>query len=73
MILANVFEGKATISVGLSDDVVKEKGWHAGNVVRALAKHIQGGGGGQPAFATAGGKNPEGIDKVLADWQNHFS
>ena len=73
VILANVFEGKATISVGLSDDVVKEKGWHAGNAVRALAKHIQGGGGGQPAFATAGGKNPEGIDKVLADWQNHFS
>ncbi len=73
VILANVFEGKATISVGLSDDVVKEKSWHAGNAVRELAKHIQGGGGGQPAFATAGGKNPEGIDKVLADWQNHFS
>jgi len=71
VIIGNVSEGKVTISIGVSDDLVA-KGWHAGNAVKALAKHIQGGGGGQPAFATAGGKNPEGIDKVLADWPNHF-
>ena len=71
VIIGNVSEGKVTISIGVSDDLVA-KGWHAGNAVKALAKHIQGGGGGQPAFATAGGKNPEGIDKVFADWPNHF-
>lgn len=73
VILANQMDGKATISVGISDDLVKEKGWHAGNAVRSLAKHIQGGGGGQPAFATAGGKNPEGLDKVLAVWKEEFN
>ena len=73
VIFANAWEGKATVSVGISDEVVADKGWHAGNAVRALAQHIQGGGGGQPAFATAGGKNPEGLDKVLSDWKNHFA
>ena len=73
VILANAIDGKVTLSIGVSDDLLEVKDWHAGNAVRALSKHIQGGGGGQAAFATAGGKNPEGIDKVLADWQNHFS
>jgi alanyl-tRNA synthetase len=73
VIFANAWEGKATVSIGISDEVVADKGWHAGNAVRALAQHIQGGGGGQPAFATAGGKNPEGLDKVLSDWKNHFA
>ena len=73
VIFANAWEGKATVSIGISDEVVADKGWHAGNAVRVLAQHIQGGGGGQPAFATAGGKNPEGLDKVLSDWKNHFA
>lgn len=73
VIFANAWEGKATVSIGISDEVVADKGWHAGNAVRALAQHIQGGGGGQPAFATAGGNNPEGLDKVLSDWKNHFA
>lgn len=73
VVLANVWEGKATVSIGMSDDVVSDFGWHAGNAVRELAKHIQGGGGGQPAFATAGGKNPEGIDRVLAHWPEMFT
>ena len=73
VIFANAWEGKATVSIGISDEVVAHKGWHAGNAVRALAQHIKGGGGGQPAFATAGGKNPEGLDKVLSDWKNHFA
>jgi alanyl-tRNA synthetase len=73
VIFANAWEGKATVSIGVSDELVADKGWHAGNAVRELAKHIQGGGGGQPAFATAGGKNPEGLDKVLSDWKNHFA
>ena len=73
VIFANAWEGKATVSIGISDEVVADKGWHAGNAVRALAQNIQGGGGGQPAFATAGGKNPEGLEKVLSDWKNHFA
>lgn len=72
VVLANQLDGKATISIGVSDDLIADKGWHAGNAVRSLAQLIQGGGGGAPAFATAGGKNPEGLDKVLVEWKNHF-
>ena len=60
--------GKPTLTVSLSDDLVAE-GKNAGQLVREAAKLMQGGGGGQPHFATAGGKNPDGlsaaIDKVL--------
>ncbi|MGP2570435.1 alanine--tRNA ligase [Ornithobacterium rhinotracheale] len=65
IVVANLYEEKATISVGISDELAKEKGLHAGNLVREWAKEIHGGGGGQPTFATAGGKSPEGLDKVL--------
>jgi alanyl-tRNA synthetase len=65
MVVANESEGKATISCYISKDLVKSKNLHAGTVVRELAKHIQGGGGGQPFFATAGGKNPAGIQEAL--------
>ena len=73
VILGNVVNGKITLSIGLSDDLVASKGWHAGNAVRVLAKHINGGGGGQPGFATAGGKDPDGMDKVLEEWKKEFS
>ncbi|MCM1033996.1 MAG: alanine--tRNA ligase [Paludibacter sp.] len=63
------FEGKPMISVFLSQPMIQQ-GLHAGNLVKSAAKHIQGGGGGQPFMATAGGKNPEGlqaaIDEILA-------
>ncbi|MGB1120185.1 MAG: alanine--tRNA ligase [Chitinophagales bacterium] len=58
-------QGKVTLSIAFSQDLIDEHGFHAGNMVRELAKHIQGGGGGQPFFATAGGKNPEGLDQAL--------
>jgi alanyl-tRNA synthetase len=56
---------KATLTVILSKNIVEEKNLDAGKIVRELGKHIQGGGGGQAHFATAGGKNPTGIDAAL--------
>ena len=65
LVLGSEQEGKATITICIGDDLLKSKGLHAGNIVREVAKEIQGGGGGQPGFATAGGKNPEGIEKAI--------
>jgi alanyl-tRNA synthetase len=49
----------------ISENLVADKKLHAGNLVKELAKEIQGGGGGQPFFATAGGKDVSGLDKVI--------
>ncbi len=57
--------GKALLSCYISKDIVASKNLNAGQIVRELGKYIQGGGGGQPFFATAGGKNPEGISEAL--------
>ncbi len=65
-VLAADIDGKPQIAVMISDNLVKEKNLHAGNMVKTLAKEIQGGGGGQPFFATAGGKDLNGLDKVVA-------
>ena len=59
-------DGKAILSCYISKNLVESKGLNAGTIVRELGKHIQGGGGGQPFFATAGGKNPDGIDAALS-------
>ncbi len=59
--------GKALLSCYISKNLVAEKGLNAGQMVRDLGKYIQGGGGGQPFFATAGGKNPGGLDEALAN------
>jgi alanyl-tRNA synthetase len=68
VVIACATAGKPTLTVALSDDLVKE-GKNAGQLVREAAKLMQGGGGGQPHFATAGGKNPDGmkaaVDKVI--------
>ena len=66
LVLGSENDGKATLSVLVSDELVATRGMNAGNIVRELAKSIQGGGGGQPGFATAGGKNPSGLDEALA-------
>ncbi|RLD19176.1 MAG: alanine--tRNA ligase, partial [Bacteroidetes bacterium] len=60
-------DGKAQLHVGISKGIAGKEGLHAGNLIRELAKAIGGGGGGQPFYASAGGKNPSGIDKALAD------
>lgn len=64
-LLAAEKEGKALLACYISKDMAFEKGWNAGSIVRELGKYIQGGGGGQPFFATAGGKNPAGIPEAL--------
>ena len=68
-VVGSVFNEKPMLNVMLSDDMVKDHGLNAGLLVREAAKLMQGGGGGQPHFASAGGKNPDGlsaaIDKVI--------
>lgn len=58
-------DGKASLSLIISDNLVNERSLHAGNIIRETSKLIQGGGGGQPFFATAGGKDPNGLDAAL--------
>ncbi|WP_109619167.1 alanine--tRNA ligase [Sediminitomix flava] len=62
-------DGKPQVAVMISDNLVEEKGLNAGQIVRELAKEIKGGGGGQPFFATAGGKDITGLDAVVAKAQ----
>ena len=49
----------------LSEDMVKEHGLHAGNIIREAAKLIKGGGGGQPHYASAGGKDLNGLGEAI--------
>ena len=66
LVLASKKGGKPVISCYISKELVAQKDYNAGAIVRDLGKHIQGGGGGQAFFATAGGKNPDGIAAALA-------
>jgi alanyl-tRNA synthetase len=65
LLFATEQEGKALLSCYISKELVASKKLNAGTIVRELGKFIQGGGGGQPFFATAGGKNPAGITEAL--------
>lgn len=58
-------DGKCTLSIIVNEELAKARGIHAGNLIREASKLIQGGGGGQPFFATAGGKNPEGLQDAI--------
>lgn len=66
LVFASEQNGKALLSCYVSKDLVSSKNLNAGTIVRNLGSYIQGGGGGQPFFATAGGKNPAGIPDALA-------
>ncbi|KHE41568.1 MULTISPECIES: alanine--tRNA ligase [Rikenellaceae] len=64
MVLGTKADGKVNLAVVLGDDVVA-RGLNASEIVREAAREIQGGGGGQPFFAMAGGKRPEGLDRAM--------
>lgn len=64
MVFATSSGGKATLLVSVSDDLL-DKGYHAGKIIKELAKHIGGGGGGKADMAQAGGKKPDGISKAF--------
>ncbi|WP_142601722.1 alanine--tRNA ligase [Solitalea koreensis] len=65
LVIAADIDGKPNLTVMLSDNLVADKGLNASQIVRELGKEIQGGGGGQPFYATAGGKNLSGLRKAL--------
>jgi len=65
LVLAAEIDGKANVHVMISENLIKERGLNASAIIRELAKAVNGGGGGQPFYATAGGKEPAGIPLLL--------
>ena len=72
LLFGSDYGGKAILTCYISKDLAQEKNLNAGQVVRELGKYIQGGGGGQAFFATAGGKNPAGINEALQAVKRYF-
>lgn len=66
LVLGAEINGKPNLTIALSDNLQKDKNLHAGNIIREAAKEMQGGGGGQPFYATAGGNNVAGLDAAIA-------
>jgi alanyl-tRNA synthetase len=66
LVLGAEVNGKPNLTIALSDNLQKDKNLHAGNIIREAAKEMQGGGGGQPFYATAGGNNVAGLDAAIA-------
>jgi alanyl-tRNA synthetase len=66
IIFGSVSNDKPQLTICISPDLAKAKGWNAGAMVKELAKDIKGGGGGQPVFATAGGTDASGLAGALA-------
>ncbi|PHQ61242.1 MAG: alanine--tRNA ligase [Maribacter sp.] len=73
LLFATERDGKALLSCYISKGLVVSKNLNAGTIVRELGKYIQGGGGGQPFFATAGGKNPAGIAEALTKAKEYIA
>lgn len=65
MVIGATIDGKAHLALTISENIVKDAGLNAGNIIREIAKEIEGSGGGQPFFATAGGKNSGGLEKAF--------
>jgi alanyl-tRNA synthetase len=66
LVLGSIMQGKPVLTVMISESLVAGLGLHAGNIIRESAREIQGGGGGQSFFATAGGKDASGLDRAMA-------
>ncbi|MFN8237018.1 MAG: DHHA1 domain-containing protein, partial [Chitinophagales bacterium] len=69
---ATIVNDKPLISIIISEELVKSKNLHAGNMIKELSKAIKGGGGGQPFYATAGGTDANGLDVVLKQTEELF-
>ncbi|HKJ42093.1 MAG TPA: alanine--tRNA ligase [Sunxiuqinia sp.] len=65
LVLGAEIKGKPSLSIMIADNLVKEKGLNAGQIIREAAKEMKGGGGGQPFYATAGGKDVAGIEAAI--------
>lgn len=63
---------KPTLCLSISEQLTREKGWHAGNIIKELAREIEGGGGGQAFYATAGGSRPEGLDVAISKLKEYI-
>ena len=72
LVIAANIEGKPLISVMIDENLAKSNDWNAGTIIRELAKEIKGGGGGQPFYATAGGKDVNGLDNAIAKAKDVF-
>ena len=68
-IFGGVEDDKCSLTIIIDEALAKEKGLDAGKIIREISKHIQGGGGGQAFFATAGGKNKQGVDKAIEEFK----
>ena len=73
LVFGTITDDKPMLTCYISKELAQTKGLNAGLIVRELGKYIQGGGGGQPFFATAGGKNPNGMDEALANAKNFIA
>jgi len=73
LLLASEQDGKALLTCYISKELATARNLNAGAIVRELGKHIQGGGGGQPFFATAGGRNPAGISQALSAAKDYLA
>ena len=72
LLLGTNQNGKALLSCYISKSLVASKNLDAGKIIRELGTYIQGGGGGQPFFATAGGKNPDGLSEALSKGKDYI-
>nr|MDA3779328.1 DHHA1 domain-containing protein [Bacteroidales bacterium] len=65
LVIGAKIKGKANLSITISEKLAIENNLNAGKIIREIAKEIQGGGGGQAFYATAGGKNPDGLSLAI--------